>query len=124
MPIAIAGEPIPSLPAVRNYGPVTYVSRGTDDREILAVRAAEAAYPLVLEFAQLGRDNGDTLSGVVVDIRDPGGRVVLSTVTDRPFLLLDVPDGKYVVTAGYNADAQQPDVAVDSRATVHRYIFW
>jgi hypothetical protein len=123
-PSAYATPPGSDLPEIRAYGPVTYVSGGIDDREILALRAAEPAYPLALEFAETGRNDGDYLSGVVVDIRDAAGNVVLSAIADGPLLLADLPAGAYVVTAGLRGAGQQRDVVVGSRATVHLYFFW
>lgn len=74
---------------------VRYISGGIGKDEADALRAMTGRYSLDLMMAT---PSGSFLSNVQVTIRQ-GTREVLSTVTDGPILLVDLPPGRYAVEA-------------------------
>ena len=69
------------------------------------LRQVAAEYNLKLVFAA---QQGNYLSEIPVMIKDSQGQVVLETVTEGPWLYVDVPAGTYTVTAtAYEQTRQQ-----------------
>ena len=105
------------LPPERTSGPVKFISGGIGADESAAMQRAAGRYELELIFAQrdLAR-RGDYLADVPVVIRDTGGRTVLNTRAHGPYLLADLPNGSYTVTATEHGVAKQQIVHIASGA--------
>ncbi len=57
---------------------------------------------------------GNYLSNVSVVVRDQAGQVLVDTVTNGPWLILDLPNGTYQVTATISSgEAQGVAITVD-----------
>jgi hypothetical protein len=91
----------PSFSPLPTYaqGEVTYLSGGVGESETSAIRRDAKNYPLELEFVMKATPRNEYLSGVKVDIRDAHRKLVLETTSDGPFMLADMPAGKYTVSA-------------------------
>ena len=89
-----------ALPPVQHSGSISYLSGGVGEDEIQAMKAAAALYALQLTFfshTENGRDSYNAPSELTILKED--GSPVLDIKPDGPFLLLDLPPGKYRVTA-------------------------
>lgn len=98
MPAAHALEE--GLPPVFAHGPVSYVSGGVGADEATAMKEAARAFPLEILFvekAESGRRAYSADNQVVV--LDAGGNTVLNTSSDGPYMLIDLPPGRYTVVA-------------------------
>lgn len=74
-----------------------------------------------LEFFAQG---GPYVSDVHVRVADSAGNELVNTVTDGPWLILDLPDGEYNVFASLDdGSAQSGKIQVDSRAEAYGYMF-
>jgi hypothetical protein len=74
-----------------------------------------------LEFFLKG---GPYVSDVHVVVEDSSGNELVNTVTDGPWLILDLPDGEYQVHASLGDDnAQGGKIQVDSRSEAFGYMF-
>jgi hypothetical protein len=74
-----------------------------------------------LEFFLSG---GPYLSDVHVVVADADGKALVDTVTDGPWLILDLPDGQYSVQASLSEDqVQSGRITVDSRSEKFGYMF-
>ncbi|MGU7784571.1 carboxypeptidase-like regulatory domain-containing protein [Burkholderia sp. PU8-34] len=114
-----------SLPPPAHAGQVTYVSGGIGSDQSAAIKQQMSRYPLVLEFAgRAGSGYNDYLADIPVNVTDSHGRQVLSTVTNGPFLLAALPDGRYSVTATYNGQTQRRSVQVQATSHVHEVFIW
>jgi hypothetical protein len=93
---AVTHVPIP--PAKTENG-IKFLSGGIGSDEAFAMRLEAERYPLSLVF--IGGVRGEYLADVDVTIADSSGRTVLKTVAGGPYLLLDLPEGNYTITAQY-----------------------
>jgi hypothetical protein len=110
------------LPPERHQGSVAYVSGGIGKDEATAFEQAAAQYPLTLEFVEKTSPHREFLSDVAVVIQDQRGQNVLSTRTTGPFLLVNLPDGRYQVITSYNGKREERRVTVN-RTGRQRVIF-
>lgn len=68
--------------------------------------------------------SGAYLSDVNVRVEDQHGNAIVDTVTEGPWLILDLPDGQYNVQASLGDDSvQSGQIMVDSRAEHYGYMF-
>ncbi len=87
----------------------------------LEERAAAPEEGTKLEFFVA---DGAYLSDVHVVVADDSGQELVNTVTDGPWLILDLPDGEYNVQASLGDDlVQSGQITVDSRAEKFGYMF-
>lgn len=82
-----------------------------------AMRQAAPQYGLGMTFATR---SGDYVADVGVVIHDQQGRQVVSTVSEGPMMLVDLPAGRYQVEATYQGQERQQQVTVPKSG--HRQI--
>jgi hypothetical protein len=111
---ALAAED--ALPPERSQGSVTYVSGGIGKDESDAMKQAASRYSLAIEMASPASPRAEYVADVKIDIRDQRGATVLSTISDGPILLANLPPGRYTVNATKNGASQQRDIVVGSGA--------
>ena len=93
----------------------SYVSGGVTPDEVAMINSEKGRYPLsILTAARTGA----YLSDVRIQIIDDRSNVVLDTVMDGPWLLADLPPGRYQVQATDNATVKRMPVSL--RAGEHR----
>ncbi len=100
------------LPAARQSGAVVYVTGGVSEGESAAFEAARAHYPLSIELVQAhppGRD--EFTAGAEVSVRNAAGIEVLQATADGPYMLVQLPPGRYTVHATLNGRAAPPRTA-------------
>jgi hypothetical protein len=107
-----------SLPPERSQGSVTYVSGGIGKDESDAMKQAASRYSLAIEMASPASPRAQYVADVKIDIRDQRGATVLSTISDGPILLANLPPGRYTVNAARNGASQQRNIVVGSRGPV------
>ena len=105
-----------TLPPERSQGSVTYVSGGIGKDESDAMKQAASRYSLSIEMSSPAGPRAEYVADVKIDIRDQRGATVLSTTSDGPFLLANLPPGRYTVSAARNGKSQQRDIVVGSGA--------
>lgn len=88
-----------SLPAVKYSGSVAYQTGGIGVAEAQAMKSAAQTYPLTLEFVEQNGRIGEYSAGEQVTIQDAHNSPVLTAQAQGPFMLVDLPDGNYTVTA-------------------------
>jgi hypothetical protein len=103
-----------TLPAERNQGSVTYISGGIGKDESDAMKQAASRYSLAIEMASPASPRAQYVADVKIDIRDQRGATVLSTISDGPMLLANLPPGRYTVTAAKGGTSQQRSIVVGS----------
>jgi hypothetical protein len=96
---SVFANPDVQLPEKHTQGDVTYVSGGVGDDEAAAMARAKSKYSLSLEFVQRAKPRAEYKANVEVTVTNKSGNVVLDTVADGPYLLADLPSGKYTVSA-------------------------
>ena len=66
---------------------------------------------------------GSYLANVKVTVKDQGGNTVVDTVTKGPWLILDLPEGKYRVRAEVDGQAQGGMLEVTGKSQKVGYMF-
>jgi len=113
------------LPPLQHAGTIAYVSGGIGSDQSAAFKDAMSRYPLSLEFAQHTAANGNEyLANVPVTIADSHGKTLVTTKTQGPFMLVSIPEGRYVVTARHNGTAQTRTVEVSKTGHAHEAFVW
>lgn len=111
------------LPQVFAHGAVSYVSGGVGADEATAMKEAARSFPLEIMFvekAESGRRAYSADNQVVV--LDAGGNTVLNTSSDGPFMLIDLPPGRYTVVAE-DEGRYQKQITHISRDAHRRIVF-
>jgi len=107
------------LPPEKTQGAVSYIAGGIGQDESDAIKRAAGRYALELEFSQTARPRNVYLADVKVAIRSASsGKTMLDTVSDGPYLVANLPPGKYNVTVEQNGATQQR--SVDVKAGQHQ----
>jgi len=99
-----------ALPPEQTQGAVTYVTGGIGTDESEAMKQAQAKYPLSLSFIEKSKE--EYVAKVDVTIQDQQGNTQLKAISEGPFLLAKLPDGKYTVTAQYDGKSEVRQVTV------------
>jgi len=100
------------LPPEQKQGAISYLTGGIGMDEAQAIERKAPDYPLTLEFLVKARPRAEFTSNVKVRIEDQHGAVVLDTVSNGPFLLVDLPAGKYKVTADCGGEVKTRHIRV------------
>jgi hypothetical protein len=109
MPLYAADD----LPAEHTHGAIVYRSGGIGESEAAAMKAAAGRYPLEVLFAEREPSGAASyMAGDRLSIRDAGGKEVLNTVSNGPFLLARLPAGRYTLTASHNGKTQTRAVSI------------
>ena len=100
---------------------IPYVSGGigTGERDILKKMMPD--FNLKLVFAL---EDGSYLSGCSVQIYDHTGKKVLSSRTEGPWMLADLPGGQYRIKAGYENGWQTQTVTVTRTKLLQIFYHW
>ena len=112
------------LPPAQHMGDIAYVSGGIGSDQSAAFKAAMPRYPLSLEFARHSADGNEYLADVPVKIADMHGNPLLSMRTRGPFMLVSIPDGRYIVTASHGGNTERRTVDIGKTTRAHETFVW
>ena len=112
---ATVGAPSDELPAPHKQGDVAFISGGLGQEEAIAIRHAAPYYSLALEFLLKAKPKDEYLSDVRVQIRDANDKLVLNATSNGPFLLANLPDGKYTISAQRNGELKTREVQIEAK---------
>ncbi|MDO9366060.1 MAG: carboxypeptidase-like regulatory domain-containing protein [Methylotenera sp.] len=108
---------------VEVVGDVTYISGGVGKSEAEAMRSVAKDYALEVIFVQKQAQTEEFLAEVNVQIQDAQKHVVLDVITDGPYLLANLPQGRYLVIAEYEGAVKQQWVRVGIKKH-QKIVFW
>ncbi len=91
---------------------IRYVSGGLGEEGKAQMKLLEPDFRVKLSFAA---NTGHYLADVTVTIANTTGEAILSTTTEGPYLLVDLPKGAYTVTATYGDATQVKKVTVGDK---------
>ena len=118
---AVGAQAQSAMPQWKGDGAVRYVCGGIGSDESNAMRAAMKEHPLALLFA---RSDGAYLADVDVDIKGADGAPSLALRASGPVCLVDIPDGRYTVSArttGGEAKSQAVTVGGGAKTASFRF---
>lgn len=121
---AIAGPAGAQLPAVQTQGEVHYLSGGIGSDESEAIKAARDAYSLTLTLAGKSEGRDVYLSSVPVTIRDAAGHTVLEVTTSGPYLLVELPAGRYEISARYAGEEKKTSASITAGKPQRLSLLW
>jgi len=107
-----------STPPAQHAGTVNYRSGGVGAESSDTMKAEASRYSLAMTFTSHVDSRDAYTIPSHLSIVKAGGSPVLDITPDGPYLLVDLPSGKYQVTAGVGADSKT--VAVEIVAGVHK----
>ena len=98
---AAAAQASAALPPIQHSGQAAYTSGGVGADEADAMQRASSHWPLTLEFAvqEASPARAAYAADVSVDVRNAQGHTALQTVSNGPFMLAQLPPGRYTITA-------------------------
>lgn len=119
---AAAAAEDPALPPLQHSGDIGYISGGIGVEESRAMKAEAGRHPLSLTFVSRidGRDSYSAPEQVTILKAD--GAPVLDLKPDGPFLLVDLPPGKYRISAG-SAQRSRTQTVEITRGGHQRLVF-
>ena len=106
--VGVQAQSAAAIPPMRSEGAVSYSCGGIGIDESTAMRAAMKDHPLSLLFARPG---GDYLADVAVVIKPATGEAIQFNATG-PVCLVDLPAGRYSVTAQANSVSKTQSAAI------------
>ncbi|TDG05668.1 carboxypeptidase regulatory-like domain-containing protein [Paraburkholderia guartelaensis] len=112
------------LPPAQHKGDIAYLSGGIGSDQSAAFKSAMHQYPLSLEFARQAAGGNEYLANVPVKIADMHGTPLLSTRTRGPFMLVSIPDGRYIVTASHGGNTERRTVDIGKTTRAHETFVW
>ena len=104
-------------------GDVSYLTGGIGSSEAESMREAAKDYALEIVFVQKLKQLEEFISDVKVQIQDAQKNTVFDVTTEGPFLLVNLPNGKYVITAEFNGDTKQQKVNIGAKKH-QKIVFW
>ncbi|MDB5985223.1 MAG: putative exported protein [Nevskia sp.] len=111
-----------TFPTVHHSGDISFCSGGIGIDEVQTMKAQAANYPLAVTFiTRVNNHDGYTAPEQVVIIKSDG-TPVLDLKPDGPFLLVDLPPGKYQVSAG-SAEQSRTQAVQIVRGAHKRLVF-
>lgn len=123
MPIATFAEDMMQMHTPEMMGEVSYVSGGIGESELEMMQGRAKDYSLEFVFVQKLKQKEEYLADVNVKIQDANHNVVLETVTEGPYLFLNLPKGRYSVSAEYNGEVKLKNVVVNTKKH-QKVVFW
>jgi len=87
------------------------MSGGIDKAQAAAMNRAAPSYSLELEFLLPGKAYG-VPAYIPVTIKDSAGNIMLDRASDGPLMLVQLPEGRYSVTAQNAGKTETVDVNV------------
>lgn len=118
-----AGADSGALPPVQHSGDISYISGGIGQDEIDAMKAVTAQYALQMTFFSHAGSGKDTYNAPAeLTILKADGSPVLDLKPDGPLLLVDLPAGRYRVTASNGGWSKTSPVEI-GRGAHKRLIF-
>lgn len=127
--LAIAGMALPApalasrLPAGQYDDTVEYITGGIGKTEAHAFERALPQHALDIELLEHAGKYLEFTADAKVNIIDPRGHAVMSAVAEGPFMLVDLPPGRYTVLASLGNSTLRKSLAVNPHAKPVRATF-
>lgn len=96
-------------------GDVIFVSGGIGYCEAQEMRRIAPDFQLELMMVKRTPGHETYLASIPVIVTDSKGSLIIDTVTKGPFLLANLPTGRYEVSADYNGEVKSQRVTVSKK---------
>lgn len=112
-----------SMPAEQYQGSVGFVTGGIGQREAKLFEQDMAQHPLAIELLEHAGKREEFTANARVRITDMHGHTVLDTKAGGPFMLVDLPSGRYSIVATLKNDTLKKSAVVIARDKLARATF-
>ncbi len=110
-------------PSSKTVNNITYVSGGVGESEATLMKALANDYQLEVVFIQKLGVREEYIADVRVQVLDEHLNSLLDIQTEGPYLLADMPKGRYWVTAEYEGVVKKQRALI-SGSKHQRLVFW
>lgn len=93
-----------TMPAEQHQGSVGYITGGVGEREAKLFEHQMSKHPLAIELLEHAGKAEEFTADATVKIADRHGHTVLDAKAGGPFMLVDLPPGRYSVEATLKND--------------------
>jgi hypothetical protein len=90
---------VANLPAEQYQGPVGYVTGGIGQQEAKLFERQASKHPLAIELLERAGKANEFTADATVKISDRRGHTMLDARAGGPFMLVDLPPGRYSIQA-------------------------
>ena len=113
-------------PQLSPTGEVLFLSGGTCSDSVSQIKNLAAAFSLEVVLVERTDeyDKESYIAAVVVNIKNKDNIVVLNVVTEGPYLLVDLPDGPYQITAEFNGVVKERKVIINKSKHSRTVLLW
>ncbi len=112
------------MPATQQTGQVVYLSGGIGLDQSQAIKSAMHDYSLSLTFVGRTGNGNEYLSDIPVIITDSSGNTVLETASTGPYMLANLPRGRYMIQATYMGKTEQRTVYISPSQHARQVFSW
>lgn len=112
-----------TMPSEQHQGSVGYVTGGIGEREARLFERQMSSHPLAIELLQHASKAEEFTADAQVRIADIHGHTVLNAKAGGPFMLVDLPPGRYSVAATLKHDTLKKSVVFVTRGQLARATF-
>ena len=119
---ALAAVPSP-MPVEQHQGAVGYITGGIGKAEARMFERQMGQHRLPIELLEHAGKAEEFTADATVKIADVHGRTVLETRAQGPFVLVDLPPGRYSIVARLNHKTLQKSAVVVTRDKLARATF-
>jgi hypothetical protein len=120
VPVLATPDSAVSMPAEQYQGPVGYVTGGVGQAEAKRFEQQEGSHRLAIELLERAGNSNEFTADAMVKIADRQGHTMLYAKADGPFMLVDLPPGRYSIQATLNKHTlKKSSVVVAQDKTAH-----
>ena len=126
--VAQSDEDFDTLPSkqANSQGEINYVSGGVCIDDVQLMKGIANKFPLEVVLVEKTKDyeKENYLADVKVQIRDKENTQLLDIYTEGPFLLVNLPNGQYAITAEYNGITKERKVKINKKSHTRVVFRW
>jgi hypothetical protein len=113
-------------PKKTSMGEVSYVSGGICTGGVEQMKSMAKDFPLEVVLVEKAEENEkeNYIADVKVKINDAKDNLILDVVTEGPFLLVDLPDGSYQITAEFHHVIKTRKVKINKNKHERVVLLW
>jgi hypothetical protein len=112
-----------SMPAEQHQGAVGFISGGVGQAEAELFKKELTKHPLAIELLERGGKADEFTANAMVKVADLHGHTVLDAQANGPFMLVDLPPGRYSIQATLKNHTLKKSAVVVAHDKMAREIF-
>ncbi len=119
----VTGSSPTLVSAAEQMDDITYISGGVGESESARMKALAGDYQLEVVLIQKLKQREEYLADVHVRVFDHNLKSLLNLDTEGPYLLMNLPPGRYLITAEYEGVVKSQWVKIDGKKH-QKLVYW